>query len=217
MFYYHTFKDLNIKGIYDHDPFISNFNFPDLKDKRVLDLGCASAYFSKLFYEKGAKSVTAIDINTDVAELVKEKTGYKINIIKKDVYDIDYSNQFDFAFCGSLLMHSFYPVYLLKIIYNSLDLGGQFVLSTGGIDSDEPYIRTEPYLGRSRGDVESEVKSANESIWWLSRKSGINMLNTVGFKNVEYKSSYYLNSTEYGISIGHNYSSLHHIWHGYKL
>jgi SAM-dependent methyltransferase len=216
MIYYHTFKDLNIKGIYDHEPHLSSFQFPDLTNKSVLDVGCASGYFSKLFFERGASSVTSVDITTSVIDVIKQKTGYNINIIKKDLYDIDFNNQFDFVFCGSLLMHSFYPMTLLKIVYNALNDGGQFVLSTGGIDGNEPYIRTEPYLGRSRGDVESEVKSANESIWWLSKKSGIDMLNTVGFRNVEYKSSYYLNSTEYGDSIGHNYSSLHHIWHAYK-
>lgn len=216
MFYYHTFKDLNISGIYDHEPYISVFNFPNLKNKNVLDVGCASGYFSKLFYEMGTESVTSVDINVDVMNLIKERTGYNINIVKKDLYDIDYHNQFDFVFCGSLLMHVFYPMTLLKVIHTSLKSDGQFILSTGGIEGDEPYIRTEPYLGRGKGDVESEVKSANESIWWISKKSGINMMNTIGFKNVEYKSSYQLKSTEYGISIGHNYDSLHHIWHGYK-
>ena len=105
---------------------------------------------------------------------------------------------------------------LLKIIHTSLKDGGKFTLSTGGIEGDEPYIRTEPYLGRGKGDVENEVKSANESIWWISKRSGINMMSTVGFKNVECNNSYVLSSTEYGKSIGHNYSSLHHIWHGYK-
>jgi SAM-dependent methyltransferase len=216
MFYYHTFKDLNIQGIYDHEPNLSSFNFSDLKNKDVLDVGCASGYFSKLFFEMGAKSVTSVDINTDVINLIKEKTGYNINIIRKDLYDIDYINKFDFVFCGSLLMHVFYPMSLLKIIHTSLKDGGQFILSTGGIGGDEPYIRTEPYLGRGKGDVENEVKSANESIWWLSKKSGVNMMSTVGFKNIECNNSYMLSSTEYGKSIGHDYSSLHHIWIGYK-
>jgi 2-polyprenyl-3-methyl-5-hydroxy-6-metoxy-1,4-benzoquinol methylase len=219
MFLYHTFKDLGIEGIYDHEPLLKHYGFPDDEywvGKKILDAGCASGFFSKYFAERGG-DVTSIDINVDVINKIKQETGLKnINIVNADIYDTNYKNQFDFVFCGSLLMHAIYPMNLLNVIYKSLKPDGDFILCTGGIHNNESVMFVEPYLGRGKGVVENEIKTANESLWWLSPKAGINMLKTIGFKNIQCVDSFVLTSTPYGVSIGHNFSSLHHVWKSKK-
>jgi len=218
MFYYHTFKDLNIQGIYDHEPLLQYYHFPNdelLKGKKVLDVGCASGFFSKYFAERGA-NVVAIDINTSVTNMVKNRTKLEMDIVEADVFSIDSIDTFDIVFCGSLLMHVIYPMELLKIINKALKPNGLFILCSGGIDSIDPVIRTERYLGRQKSAIEKDVNSANESLWWLSKSAGEIMLKNVGFDNVKYMDSFTLTSTEFGVKIGHNFSALHHVWHSTK-
>lgn len=212
MIYYHTFKDLGIEGIYDYDPLLPHYHFPDnsyFQNKNILDVGCASGYFSKYFYERGA-NVTGLDISTHAAKDIKEKA--KLDnwiIVEMDYFDMKFQNQFDFCFCGSLLMHSIYPMILLRNIYNALIENGEFILCTGGTHDNDPSMIVEKgYRFYGMG--------ACESMWWLSKKSGITMLENIGFKNVEYLDSFHLTSTPYGVSINENYSCLHHVWKANK-
>lgn len=219
MFYYHTFKDLGILGIYDHEPLLPKYHFPEdgyWIGKKVFDVGCASGFFSKYFAERGA-DVTAIDINIEMINFIKEKTKlFNINTIEMDVFDVVFENKFDFVFCGSLLMHVIYPMKLLKIIHKSLKIDGLFILCSGGIISSDNVIRIEKNLGREKSLVEKEIKSSNESLWWLSPSAGNIMLSNTGFKNNKMVDSFNLTSTPYGIEMCHNYSSLHHVWNSNK-
>lgn len=52
------------RGIYDHTSSLSKYGFPDsLKEKTVLDVGCADGFFAFEFEKRGAKEVLAIDTN----------------------------------------------------------------------------------------------------------------------------------------------------------
>lgn len=219
MLIYHTFKDLNIQGIYDHDPLLKYYHLPlasEIKNKKVLDVGCASGYFSKYFSERGG-IVTAIDICPESISYLKEKYSWNIDIVSQDVLTMQYQNEYDIIFCGSLLMHIFDPILLLKNIYNALKPGGIFILCTGGINSNDPVIRVERYLGREKSPHEKEISSANESIWWLSQNAGNYLLHNVGFKNYSfYPDGFNLKTTSYGISIGHDFSALHYVWKASK-
>ena len=46
---------------------------PDLKGKRILDLGCGSGGMSKYFIENGANYVLALDISQNMINEAKEK------------------------------------------------------------------------------------------------------------------------------------------------
>lgn len=217
MFFYHAFNDLKLPGIYDLDPLVKHYQFPEsLAGKKVLDVGCASGYFSRLFAHKGG-IVTSVDINVAAWTHVRDLAQVpNVTIIEKDCFDINFQDEYDFVFCGSLLMHVIYPMNLLRIIRNALKPGGLFVLSNAGIQSPEPIIRVEPHLGREKGTMESEVQSSNQSLWWTSPPAQINMLQTLNFVRPTHVGSFVLASTGYGTSIGHNFSTLHHTYHAYK-
>lgn len=212
---YHTFPDLNLQGIYDMGPHLFRYHFPDVQDKLVLELGCASGYFSRQFYLGGAH-VVAYDINVEATKKVQELSGTKIHIFEKDVFDLNHSNRFDMVFCGSLLMHVFYPVYLLKIVRKALKPDGLFVCATAGIESDRPIIQCEPHQGRLRSFAEKEISSSNQSLWWFSKSAIVNTFATVGFKNVRVVDQFDLESTDYGKSIGHNFKTMHFVVHAEK-
>ena len=84
-----------IQNIYDNDTFFSEYEkmrgtkinanelleipvmlslLPDLKGKRILDIGCGTGGMSRYFAEHGAKYVLGVDISTKMLEVAKRET-----------------------------------------------------------------------------------------------------------------------------------------------
>lgn len=222
MLYYHQFNDRKIDGIYDLEPLMPKYGIPEnLAGKHVLDVGCASGYLSRHCLRSKAAHVTSVDINTDawrqISSFPGEDWDWRLRIVSSDFYELRYDNEFDLVICGSLLMHALYPMELLNLIRRALKPGGLMILATSGIESPEPYIRVEPHLGREHvPKVEVEIRSSNQSLWWVSPRAMFNMLTSLGYQDSKHFSSFILQSTEYGVSIGHNFSTLHHVFHAVK-
>ena len=51
--WYHSmiYKNIKSKGTFDYTKIIKDLNFPDMKNKSVLDVGCSDGFFSKYFLE----------------------------------------------------------------------------------------------------------------------------------------------------------------------
>ena len=211
MFQYHEFPDLGIPGIYDMTEHLPRYHFPDLRGSRVLDAGCASGYFSRHFVEAGA-TVVSCDINTESIR----QLHLPVHVLEQDVHDLAFRDEFDLVFCGSLMMHCLCPMQLLGVLRKTLKPGGLLVLSTAGIESQEPVIRCDRHSGRGAAIFEHEVRSFNETLWWCSVPALHCMLQNAGFQQTTHVDSFVLTSTEYGVSIGHNFSTLHHVMHGVK-
>lgn len=79
---------------------------PELKGKRVLDLGCGNGSMSKYFIENGASYVLALDISNNMIEEAKEKNNDKN--IKYEVLGMEeisnIKEKFDLVF-SSLAFH----------------------------------------------------------------------------------------------------------------
>ncbi len=218
-FPYHAFLDKCILGIYDMSEHLHQYNFPNVNGKKVLDLGCASGYFSRYFARNGAE-VVAYDISTgttiEVLEII-EKTlpdYVPLNIVNQNVFAMKYKDEFDLIFCGSLLMHVFYPMHLLRLIHIALKPGGKTIVATARIDDPTPTIRCDPHLGGDK--ILAEISSSNESLWWFSEKAIQNVFAMIGFTDFEVSGKFTISSTDYGKSIGHNYSTPHLVVHGTK-
>jgi len=208
--------DLNFSpGIYNMLPHLSSYGFPDLREKLVLDLGCASGFFTQYFIDQGAE-VVAWDINISVIEEVQKMTGMKAHIFERDVFDLNFNKMFDVVFCGSLLMHVFCPMYLLRLIHHALKPGGLLMLATAGMLGEESLIQCEGHQWRNKSKAEKEISSSNQSLWWFTKSALYNTLSTMGFTNVEIKGEFVLESTNYGKSINHDFKTLHFVFHANK-
>lgn len=110
-----------------------------LKDKKVLDVGCGTGYYSKLLLEKGAE-VVGIDPNEDYIKIAKENTKnhrggeFVKGTIEEGILDSDkYYNSFDLILISDMLLFYFVspdprfqnsPVELLKSIRRYLKEDG---------------------------------------------------------------------------------------------
>lgn len=105
---------------------------PNLKGKSVLDLGCGDGHFSKYCIEKGAESVTGVDISNNMIERAKKfYRDDNIKFICLPMEDLKLTHQkFDLV-VSSLSIHYVedYPTMIQKI-NRLLNNGGEFIFST---------------------------------------------------------------------------------------
>ncbi len=104
---------------------------PDLKEKRVLDLGCGFGEHCKKFIGYGAQKVVGIDISEKMLDIAKkENSDSKITYINMPMEEITQLNeQFDVV-VSSLAFHYVEDfVGAVKSIYDMLDTDGVFIFS----------------------------------------------------------------------------------------
>lgn len=147
---------------------------PDLKGKRVLDLGCGYGEHCVSYIEKGAEKVVGIDISEKMLEVAKEtNSNPKITYMLMPIEDIDQINEkFDIVI-SSLAFHyveDFEDV--VKKVYEHLTPGGKFLFSqehpfSTAYSTGERWTRDENgekiYLNLKNYGVETE----NESSWFI--------------------------------------------------
>lgn len=105
----------------------------NVKDKKILDLGCGAGGHDRKLIELGAKSVLGIDISTNMIEEARRQTNsdkikYRI-LSMNNLEEID--EKFDLV-VSSLAIH-YIEDYdgLCKKVYNLLNDGGEFIFSCG--------------------------------------------------------------------------------------
>ena len=107
---------------------------PDLNGKNVLDIGCGTGRFTFLLEKENAKSITGLDLSTEMLNLAKEKAdkqSSKAEFIKGDMFNLENSlhRKYDFIF-SSTSSHFINDLKsLFRQISSVLNIGGQAVIS----------------------------------------------------------------------------------------
>lgn len=147
---------------------------PELKGKRVLDLGCGFGEHCRRFVECGADSVVGIDISEKMLEVAKvENNDPRITYLHMPMEEIaQLQEKFDVV-VSSLALHyveDFEGV--AKNVYNLLNAGGSFVFSqenplctchSGGDRWTRDENGNKLYLNLKNYGVEGE----KESTWFV--------------------------------------------------
>lgn len=103
----------------------------NVKDIRVLDLGCGIGEFTKYFSDNGAEKVVGIDISDRVLQYAKENNNSKnIEYIKMDICELDAINdKFDLIFSDMVFNYIENYDKLLNDISKILNSNGILVFS----------------------------------------------------------------------------------------
>jgi ubiquinone/menaquinone biosynthesis C-methylase UbiE len=104
---------------------------PELKDLKILEIGCGMGEFSKYCIDNGAASITATDISKKMLEAALHKNNHpRITYINKAIEDLDVEAcSFDLV-VSSLALH-YVEEYqsAMKKVFSWLKPNGQFIFS----------------------------------------------------------------------------------------
>lgn len=145
----HYDKDVDEKpfNAYYERPALTSM-IPDVKDKKVLDAGCAAGYYTEWLIKNGA-DVTAVDFSPNMIQKTKKRVENKANIILADL-----NEPLDFLQNGSIdiVVSSLTLHYLkdwgrvMKEFNRILKEKGHLVFSTHHPFMDYSYFECENYF-----------------------------------------------------------------------
>lgn len=122
-------QDINANVLIEN-PIIKKM-MPNLKNKKILDLGCGDGNMSEYFIKKGAKKVVGIDVSTNMIEEAKKNNKYdNVEYYLMKMENISkITEKFDLVY-SSLAFH-YVKDYnkLLKNIYSLLKTNGILLYS----------------------------------------------------------------------------------------
>lgn len=100
-----------------------------VKNKKVLELGCSTGYFGAILKSFGA-NVVGVDISDEAISQAKKVLNKALTLdLNKDPLPF-FANEFDFVIASEVIEHLFEPVDLLKKVSKIIKNDGKFILTT---------------------------------------------------------------------------------------
>jgi SAM-dependent methyltransferase len=110
---------------------------PEVRDTRVLDLGCGHGVLSVDLAQRGAKEVVGLDLDTDAISFASNYVpdaypllGGKVRFVSHDIADLPGSGTFDFVFSKDAFEHILDLKGVVAHIHRLLRVGGRLILGT---------------------------------------------------------------------------------------
>jgi SAM-dependent methyltransferase len=145
--YYENYVDTKPWNAYYERPAVLSL-LPEIKNKKILDTGCAGGWYTKYFLDHGA-DVMAMDVNKNMVEITKKRIQNKCPVIQADLNNkLDFINDKSFdIIVASLVLH------YLKDITNAfnefnriLKMNGEIIFSIHHPLMEFVYFKREDYM-----------------------------------------------------------------------
>jgi len=210
--WYHTIDlgdGIVTPGTFDLRPVVDRFGIPDRLDgKSVLDVGPGNGFFSFLFEERGAASVTTIELPSwsehdgspvlkafyesepgaaldihDALSLAARARQSQVKRVFVNIYDFDAAvhGTYDIVFCASVLLHLTDP---LRALYRIFSATKEMALISTPIDDEASAETRALFRGTATG----------HTFWIPNRACLMQMARAAGFSRVEWVSQFELRS-----------------------
>jgi 2-polyprenyl-3-methyl-5-hydroxy-6-metoxy-1,4-benzoquinol methylase len=125
------------------NPFESLIDIPNIKGKRVLEIGCGMGMHSQMMIEAGA-TLTSIDISPTSVDATNKRlklTGLTGDVRLMDAEKLDFAEgEFDLVWSWGVIHHSARTGMVLKEIHRVLKPGGKAKIMVYATDGMSAYI-----------------------------------------------------------------------------
>lgn len=163
----------------------------DFKDKEVFDVGCWTGGTALLLAALGSKVLTIEEVHkyAQTTSFLAESFGIseQISIASHSLYDCnahEYFDQFDIVYFPGVIYHLSDPVLALRILYNSLKVGGAILVESAGIKMEGSFGSFEGNRVYHNGTQENLSRGGWN--WFCPSPDALhNMMREAGFENVQ--------------------------------
>ncbi len=195
----HDFGDFNLEGRMGdrHINLLANFLtlFPvaldDFKGKNVFDIGCwtggttlliatlADKVYAIEEVKKYAETVSYLSKSFGISDRISVKPLSIYECNSKDFYEL-----FDIAYFPGVIYHLSDPLLALRILFNSVKVGGFILIESAGINREEPFCRFDGSLIWHSG-TRGRMNRGGWN-WFLPSPSAIyRMMREAGFDEIQ--------------------------------
>jgi len=99
--------------------------------KHILDVACGTGVLFGDYLQRGAASVTAVDISPEMVKIARGKFPERVNVVLGDVETLDLGRQFDCILVYNAFPHFPEPENLIRILSGWLAEGGTLTVAHG--------------------------------------------------------------------------------------
>jgi SAM-dependent methyltransferase len=195
----HDFGDFKLEGRMGdrHITLLANFislfpiSLEDFKGKDVFDIGCWTGGTTLLLATLGCKvfAIEEVKKYAEMASFLVKSFGIESQVTVKpmSIYDCnseEFYDRFDIVYFPGVIYHLSDPLLALRILFNSLRIGGIILIESAGINREEPLCRFDGSLIYRSGTRERLNRSGWN--WFIPSPSALyRMMREAGFDEVE--------------------------------
>ncbi|WP_426415788.1 class I SAM-dependent methyltransferase [Aestuariirhabdus sp. LZHN29] len=194
----HDFGDFKIDGrmgnrhLYLFDKFLELFPLTvgSFENKHVLDIGCWTGG-TTLLLSAISEKVTAVEEvkkYADTTRYLSNAFGCNAEVISESLYDLNserFYDQFDCVYFPGVIYHLSDPVLALRILFNTLRIGGDILIETAGIQSDEPICRFDGNYIYHQNGTREELNRGGWNYFIMSGPALERMMQEAGFEQIQ--------------------------------
>jgi 2-polyprenyl-3-methyl-5-hydroxy-6-metoxy-1,4-benzoquinol methylase len=156
--------------------FSSHYKIVDLveKNKKVLDVACASGYLATFLKQKGC-SIDGVDIDS---EYIDEAKKHCDNVAILDISKEKIEGKYDVVILGDILEHLSNPDDILSGLKNNLNNDGYIIISIPNIVNIYPRLKI--FFGNF--DYEEKGIFDRTHLRFFTKKSFVELIKKAGYK-----------------------------------
>ena len=195
----HDFGEFKLEGRMGdrHIKELANFmalfpvSFEDFKNKNVLDVGCWTGGTTLALASIGSKvfAIEEVKKYADMASFLVKSFGIsnRASVNHLSLYNCnseEFFDRFDIVYFPGVLYHLSDPLLALRILFNSLKVGGKILIESEGLEREEPFCRFDGSLIYFTGTREDLTRTGWN--WFVPSPSALHrMMREAGFDDIE--------------------------------